>query len=499
MKSKSLFFALCSFFFFLFSSFSLYTFAQTDSDMLESAITAVITVSVEDVEATNLLLGYRGNADVAYEKSPDMSNSLSSGSGFVISKNGKKYVITNAHVVEMASDKTGTIFVYSIDRTKYSMKLVGGDSFYDIAVLEFVTPPGSEIGTVAFAKDEPRIGARVFAIGNPLAEYPYSVSDGIISAKNRVRGGLTGKFGFLQTTATIIYGNSGGPLIDTDGNVVGINSQIAFSESTAEPMWQPQINFALEGTLSNRLVEEILKNNGRVERCYVGLVTGQNYEYFSTYYTEEWLLMDSIPVILGVVPGSPAYNALNDKIGYQVVKAGNEKIRTVEELLGFFEETKPGTTITLEISNGYSSEKVSIKTGTLTASTSEAIARYFIEQIDGLNLIEDERALILTIDGSGTGQEELTEKQQYQQQQQQENYTLKTSSRYIVSAAGIYDDYNPSMWRVTDLADLGYALRLASLSGIIDLYMLQSGYEEGDIQTITLSGDEYISTMMLWY
>jgi len=481
--------------------FSLSTFAQSDSDMLEYALTGVITVSVEDVEATNLLLGYRGNVDVAYEKSPDMSNSLSSGSGFVIVKNGKKYVITNAHVVEMASDKTGTIFVYSIDRTKYSMKLVGGDSFYDLAVLEFVSPPGPEIGTMAFATSEPRIGARVYAIGNPLAEFPYSVSDGIISAKNRVRGGLTGKFGFLQTTATIIYGNSGGPLIDTKGKVVGINSQIAFSESTAEPMWQPQINFALEGTLSNRLVDDILRNNGRVERCYAGLVAGQNYEYFSTYYSEEWLLMDSIPLILGVVPGSPAYSALSNKIGYQIVKAGNEQIRTVEELLGFFEETKPGASITLEITNGYSTEKVTIKTGTLTPITSADIAKYFIDQTDGLSMIEDERALILTIEGPGGSQESLTEKEMYQQQyqQKQDDYTLKSSSRYIVSAAGIYNEYNASMWRITDLADLGYALRLASLSGIIDLYLLQSGYEEGNIQTITLSGDDYVSTMMLWY
>jgi len=470
--------------------FSFYTFAQDDSDMLEYALTAVITVSVEDEEPTKQLLGYRGAAsDVAYEKMPDMSKALSSGSGFVIEKNGKKYVITNAHVVEMASDKTGSIFVYSIDRTKYSMRLIGGDSFYDIAVLEFITTPGAEMGSVAFADKEPRIGARVYAIGNPLSEYPYSVSDGIVSAKNRVRGGLTGKFGFLQTTATIIYGNSGGPLIDTKGNVVGINSQIAYSEKTAEPMWQPQINFALEGTLSERLVDDIIRNNGRVERAYIGLVAVQNSEYFSTYYGEEWLLMDSIPKIIGVIPGSPAYNVLNDKIGYEIVKAGNTITRTVDELLGVFERTKPGETITLEISDGYYKENVSIRTTSLTPTESEAIARYFIEFTDGINLIEDDRALMVSLGGD-------------EAQKQLQQYSLKPSNRYIVTAAGIYDDYYPSMWRVSDLADMGYALRLASLSGIVDLYLLNSGSyddENGELQTITLSGSDYISALMLWY
>jgi S1-C subfamily serine protease len=144
-------------------------------------------------------------------------------------KNGTKYVITNAHVIENALDEEGSIYVYSINRTKYEVKVLGGDSFYDIAVLEFVDTPGPEITTVKFKTEEPRLGEPVYAIGNPLGEYPYSVTDGIISAKNRVRGCYTGKFGFLQTTATVIWGNSSGPLVDAKGDVAGINSQISLN------------------------------------------------------------------------------------------------------------------------------------------------------------------------------------------------------------------------------------------------------------------------------
>ncbi|MDX5320203.1 MAG: trypsin-like peptidase domain-containing protein, partial [Bacteroidota bacterium] len=245
--------------------------AQHAPDMLEKAISSVVTVAVYKTEDVKQALGYRGISDKAYEKVLDLSDSKSSGSGFVIERNGKKYVITNAHVIEHASTDADALYVYSIDRTKYQVKVVGGDSFYDLAVLEFITPPGKEIEVIDFRKEDARIGEQVYAIGNPLGEYPYTVTDGIISAKNRVRGGITGKFGFLQSTATVIWGNSGGPLVDAQGKVLGINSQIAFAKRGGTQIWQPQINFALEAEISNRLINDILSNNGLVKRAWLGL------------------------------------------------------------------------------------------------------------------------------------------------------------------------------------------------------------------------------------
>ena len=303
-------------------------FSQTQpqtslADILENAMSSVVTVSVEKTDNTKQLLGFRGqDSDIAYEKALDLSKSKSSGSGFVIIKNNKKYIITNAHVIEQASELKGSVYVYSINRTKYEVKIIGGDSFYDIAVLEIVGATGPEIKPISFSSKDSRVGEKVFAIGNPLGEYPYTVSDGIISAKNRVRNGLTGKFGFLQSTATVIWGNSGGPLVNEKGQVVGINSQIAFANAGNQQIWQPQINFALEGLLSNRLNDNIINNNGRVKRCYLGIQLSQSYEY-SAYYKlmggDGWLLVDSIPVITGAISGSPAEKFLKDKIGYQVV------------------------------------------------------------------------------------------------------------------------------------------------------------------------------------
>jgi len=282
---------------------------RTDADMLENAIGAVVTVAVYKTEKDNKALGFRGeqdNADKAYKKVLDLGKTKVSGSGFVVEKNGKKYVITNAHVVESASEKAKSIYVFSIDRTKYEVKIVGGDTYFDFAVLEFITPPGKEIETIKFTSK---------------GEYPYTVPDGIISAKNRVRNGITGKFGFLQSTATVIWGNSGGPLVNQKGEVVGINSQIAFAPRGETPLWQPQINFALEHEICLRLLDDVVTNNGLIRRAYIGLQVMQAYDYeeWMTWFGgSPWVKRDTLPVIKNTIFGSPAFAVLANKVGAQI-------------------------------------------------------------------------------------------------------------------------------------------------------------------------------------
>ena len=160
-------------------------YAQTNSDMLEKAIGGVVTVAVYKSEIVNRPLGFRGAVDFpveAYARALDLAGAMGSGSGFAYSYKGKKYVVTNAHVIENAADEDSSVFVFSVDRSRYPVKVLGGDSFYDIAVLEFLTQPGDDIRAMEFKKAEARLGEPVFAIGNPLGEYPYSVSDGIVSA-----------------------------------------------------------------------------------------------------------------------------------------------------------------------------------------------------------------------------------------------------------------------------------------------------------------------------
>lgn len=438
--------------------------AQSAAAVLDKCLGAVVTVAVYQTEPYGkMTLGMRGEfSEDAYKKALDLTNAKGSGSGFIIKKNGKYYVITNAHVVESASTETGSIYVFTINQTKYEVKVLGGDSFYDLAVLEFVTPPGSEIDVVDFCKSEPLVGDKVYAIGNPLGTYPYSVTDGIISAKNRARGGLTGKFGFLQHTATLIWGNSGGPLINEKGEVVGVNSQIAFATAPdGSQILQQQINFSLEPKLTERLINEVLNNNGRVKRAYLGLEVAQAY----TVEGENYYLKDEAAKIYGVVPGSNAAGAMSGKIGYFVTKVNGVEVRNVEEVLGEFEKIAPNGKVNLVIkSPSGTAENVSFTAGDLKKFELETIATYVLTQIPGvtLNTSYGQVAFDYT-DGSS----------QYQQKEkkflnQRGDYKGKS---YFVVCGGIYKESSPNMWKILTLSQLGAAIKLSSLSGVFDYYI----------------------------
>lgn len=477
--------------FFLIIAFSSSGYAQNTSDMLETVLSSVVTVAVYKVESTRQILGFRGNSDIAYDQALDLSNSVASGSGFIIEKGGKKYVITNAHVVEDASTDNGSIYVFSIDRSKYEVKILGGDSFYDIAVLEFVDKPDAEVTTLTIRTTEPRIGEPVFAIGNPLGEYPYTISDGIISARNRVRGGATGKFGFLQTTATVIWGNSGGPLVDGRGELVGINSQIAFAQTNDMTLWQPQINFALEGLLSNRLIDEIINNDGRVKRAFVGIEVSQRYEtvFDRVTCTDQWQLKDTEPLISGVMRSSPAFSVLADKVGAVLLKVNGVEVRNIQEVLGELEKARPDTTLSLLIRHNNAEENVDIKTQELSARHHEQIARYVMEKEDRVSIVFESNQVILNI-----GKEYANKKVQ----------SKKTSTQvdsYQVLTIGLSEEDYDVLWRLNSLSDLGAALRFTGPYGFYDMVVVDQKKPRAKPEKIriSLADSESLQKLTLWY
>jgi len=461
--------------------------AQTQSDMLEEVMSSVVTVTVAKSDYSNKILGFRGDVDDAYQKRLDLEGAHSSGSGFIIEKNDKLYVITNAHVIETALDEPGSVFVYTIDQSKYEMRIVGGDSFYDIAVLEFVDKPGDEISILKIRLTEARIGEPVFAIGNPLGEFPYTVSQGIISAKNRVRGGATGQFGFYQTTATVIWGNSGGPLVDANGELLGINSQIAFADNDGDLLWQPQINFALESILSNRLIDEILNNDGRVIRSFLGIELCQTYTKKRDRLTHKdvWELNDSLPVLTAVLRGTPAYKDLNDKIGYVLYSVNSVEIRDMQEALGEFEKIKPGETITLGLKDDNEQIEVSFITQELTPERNEQLAKHIVESDKRLVLSEKDNGVKIDI-----------------------SYLLDDDSvseadieKYALLSVGILTETVTSLWRVNTIADVGAAIRLSGLNGFYHLIIVDIFDEDEELEKfeLDLSDQDDLKVTKLWY
>lgn len=191
------------------------------------------------------------------EDDGEIPGAMAMGSGFIIDPSG--YVVTNMHVIDGASEIT----VVLNDDTKYKADLVGSDSKTDLALLKMRATKNFPHLTFADS-DKAKVGDWIIAIGNPLG-LGGSISAGIISAK--ARDIQAGSFDdFIQTDAAINKGNSGGPMIDMDGNVVGINTAIASPTG-----YSIGIGFAIPSSMAKPVIEQ-LKTTGKVKRGWLGVV-----------------------------------------------------------------------------------------------------------------------------------------------------------------------------------------------------------------------------------
>jgi serine protease Do len=254
----------------------------------------------------------------------------SSGSGFFISPSGE--VITNNHVVEDA-DK---IEVQLADGTRYQVDVVGRDPATDIALLR-VSEPNRDFPYLALGSAERlRVGEWVMAVGNPL-NMDHTVTVGVVSAKGRVLGLSDSSFeNFIQTDAAINFGNSGGPLVNTAGQVVGINTAINAGGQN--------IGFAVPVKSAERVIPQ-LRESGKVVRGYLGAmvrnVTQEAQEAFGLE-SRKGAFVESV---------EPKYAAA--KAGLQpgdvVVAVDGRPIADTRELIDMVSSKKPGSTVKLEV------------------------------------------------------------------------------------------------------------------------------------------------------
>lgn len=480
--------------------------AQDDSipAMLEQVLPAVVTVVVEKTEIGDVPYGFTGASTEAYRRVLDLAGASSNGSGFLIQHEGQSYIVTNAHVVESAADKGG-LFVYTINQTKYPVRVVGGDSFYDLALLAFTRDtPTAELRTLSFREDDIAVGERVFAIGNPLGDYAYSVSEGIIGGKNRFLDGLTGNFGYLQSTATITWGNSGGPLVDSAGRVVGINSRLEIKEFEGEKFLQPQLNFALEAPLARRLVRDILSNGGRVRRAFLGMEVAQ-------YVPEKsQRVVGSLapPVLVSVMPDSPAAAVLSDdQRGQRVVAVNGVKTRNVAEALGELEKVTPGATVTLSLENRQGQAKdFTIASTELTTERLAAWAQYFLQRHSVAEVTEHKGILRLRIvlikdEENATGERHGSQKVSLfvREGNQLKKQHLETMSLAALESLVVLAGADPNYWRIHSLADLGIAVRLAALGGNVDLIPWKGGSKRLPVLRIELTDEPEVVAKTLFY
>lgn len=264
------------------------------------------------------------------------------GSGFLISDDG--YLITNNHVVADAVK----VKVITIDEKEFTAKIIGKDPKTDLALLKV---KGKNLPYITLGdSNDVEVGEWVLAIGNPFYQ-DLSVTAGIISAKGRQLGAAEYE-DFLQTDAAINRGNSGGPLINMEGKVIGINSVII-----APSGGNVGIGFAIPSNMAQKVVRD-LKAKGRVVRGWFGIgirsLSGSEAKEFD--YPEAGIL------IVTVEDDSPASRA-GLKRNDLIIEVNGKRVKTDTDLKRIMVDSSPGDIMELTIYRGDSRQKIKIKVG----------------------------------------------------------------------------------------------------------------------------------------
>jgi S1-C subfamily serine protease len=292
------------------------------------------------------------------------------GSGFVIDKAG--HIVTNYHVVEGAS----SVEVSFSNNESMKARVIGKDPATDIAVLKVAAPSRALKPLTLGDSSAVHVGDQVIAIGNPLG-YDRSVTSGIVSAVQRsiTAPNQVSTIGHvIQTDAALNHGNSGGPLLNADGEVIGVNAQIAPSSSNANI----GIGFAIPIDTVKQITSTLI-DHGKVEHAFLGIeakaIDSQIAQIFH-------LPVDHGLILARVIKGTGAAEAGLKAGGTEVVvegeswpaggdvlvKADGHVLNSVDDLRNVIADKKPGSSLKLELYRGAKKMEVNVKLGRQPAS-----------------------------------------------------------------------------------------------------------------------------------
>lgn len=309
-------------------------------DKAKDSIVNIRTKSTIVVQTYNPLEAFLfGTSGVRQER----KETGSLGSGFIISSDG--YIMTNNHVISGADE----IYVKMSDGQEYLAKLVGTSPEVDIAILKVST--NKTFKPLKFANsDNIKIGHWAIAFGNPLG-LNSSMTVGVIGASGRSSLGIEQVENFIQTDAAINQGNSGGPLLNINGDVIGVNTAIYSTNGGSVGL-----SFAIPSNLASNVRDSIIKS-GKYERPYVGISVLD--------LTQEIKKQKNIPYSTGIIvqqvyPGSPA-SKYGLKAGDVILEINGKTVTSAGAFIGEVAAKKTGETINLKVFSGGKEKNIAMK------------------------------------------------------------------------------------------------------------------------------------------
>jgi len=322
---------------------------QITNQTINIEVDSAITNAVEKVgPAVVTIIGIIPGHNTFFGRTPD---SPVSGSGVIISPDG--YIITNNHVIEDTVD----VSIIFADGTDAPAEIIGGDIFSDIAILKVngTMPAVSTLGN----SDALKPGESVIAIGSPLGDFKNTVTAGVVSATERMLD-VNENYqmeGLIQTDAAINQGNSGGPLVNLAGEVVGINTIIVrggtFGSAVAEGL-----GFAIPSNKAQAVASQLI-DKGYFSYPYLGI----RWQWLTTQITERYNLpVDGGVYISHVDPRSPAEDA-GLREGDIIIKMGNDTLDEEHPFINVLYSYTPGDITNLQVVRGNTQLDLTVKFG----------------------------------------------------------------------------------------------------------------------------------------
>ncbi|QFR48196.1 Do family serine endopeptidase [Sulfurimonas lithotrophica] len=337
------------------------------NNVLKDVRTSVVNISTQKnvTQTVNPLMNdpffrefFRG-----YQNIPQERIQRALGSGVIISEDG--YIVTNNHVVDGA-DKIVVNLVG--DKKEYEAKLIGKDEKSDLAVIKIEK---DDLNAVSFYNsDNVKVGDVVFALGNPFGLHE-TITQGIVSATGRSGVGIVEYENFIQTDASINPGNSGGALINSKGDLIGINSAI-LSKSGGNV----GIGFAIPSNMVTSIAKQLIES-GKFSRAYLGVNISDISEDMSKFYNNNFGAL-----VTGVEDETPAQKAGIIR-GDLIVAVNSKEIKSASELKNIIGTFAPNTEVTIKFLRDKKLKTAEVKLGSLeNISPSGAVSYNGIELRD---------------------------------------------------------------------------------------------------------------------